>query len=151
MSHKRQEQIYFFYLYFYQNLQKKVSEHDSLPGFNDPEWVWIPSIAPSGMDFYPVDSNEKTMFPDLQGNLLVGSLKFRRLYSISINKDGLPESESILIDGTLGRIRDVAIAKDGSILILNDESSLSKPVGGLYRIFRIHWLTIHRRPSIKLA
>ena len=114
----------------------KVSEHASLPGFNDPEWVWIPSIAPSGMDFYPMNSGEKVMFPNLQGSLLVGSLKFRRLYSISINKDGLPESESILIDGTLGRIRDVAIAKDGSILILNDESSLSKPVGGLYRIFR---------------
>ena len=67
-----------------------MSEHDSLPGFNDPEWVWIPSIAPSGMDFYPINSDEKTMFPNLQGSLLVGSLKFRRLYSISINKDGLP-------------------------------------------------------------
>jgi glucose/arabinose dehydrogenase len=88
------------------------------------------------MDFYPVTSDEKMMFPDLQGRLLVGSLKFRRLYSISINEDGLPESESILVDGTLGRIRDVAVAKDGSILILNDESSLSKPSGGLYRIYR---------------
>ena len=88
------------------------------------------------MDFYPVAGDEKIMFPDLQGNLLVGSLKFRRLYSISINEDGLPESESILIDGALGRIRDVAVAKDGSILILNDESSLSKPVGALYRIFK---------------
>jgi glucose/arabinose dehydrogenase len=115
----------------------KVSEHDSLPGFNDPEWVWIPSIAPSGMDFYPMNSDEKVMFTDLQGSLLVGSLKFRRLYSISINKDGLPESESIVIDGTLGRIRDVVVAKDGSILILNDESSLSKPEGGLYRLFRL--------------
>ena len=81
-----------------------MSEYDSLPGFNDPEWVWIPSIAPSGMDFYSVAIDEKMMFPDLKGRLLVGSLKFRRLYSISINEDGLPESESILIDGTLGRI-----------------------------------------------
>ena len=116
--------------------EDKVSEHESLPGFNDPERVWIPSIAPSGMDFYPVGSDDKMMFPDLKGKLLVGSLKFRRLYSISINEDGLPESESILIDGTLGRIRDVAVAQDGSILILNDESSLSKPEGGLYRIYR---------------
>ena len=116
--------------------EDKVSEHESLPGFNDPEWVWIPSIAPSGMDFYAVGSDDKMMFPDLKGKLLVGSLKFRRLYSISINEDGLPESESILIDGALGRIRDVAVAQDGSILILNDESSLSKPEGGLYRIFK---------------
>jgi glucose/arabinose dehydrogenase len=89
------------------------------------------------MDFYPMNSDEKVMFTNLQGSLLVGSLKFRRLYSISINKDGLPESESIVIDGTLGRIRDVVVAKDGSILVLNDESSLSKPEGGLYRLFRL--------------
>ena len=114
----------------------KVSEYDSLLGFNDPEWVWLPSIAPSGMDFYPLEGNNGLMFSKLKGNLLVGSLKFKRLYSISINEKGLPESESILIDGTLGRIRDVAVAKDGSILILNDESSLSKPQGGLYRIFK---------------
>ena len=84
-----------------------------------------------------MNSDEKVMFTDLQGSLLVGSLKFRRLYSISINKDGLPESESIVIDGTFGRIRDVVVAKDGSILILNDEASLSKPEGGLYRLFRL--------------
>ena len=114
----------------------KVSEYDSLIGFNDPEWFWLPSIAPSGMDFYPMEGNNGIMFSELKGNLLVGSLKFKRLYSISINEKGLPESESILIDGTLGRIRDVTVAKDGSILILNDESSLSKPKGGLYRVFR---------------
>ena len=88
------------------------------------------------MDFYPLEGNNRIMFSELKGNLLVGSLKFKRLYSISINEKGLPESESILIDGILGRIRDVAVAKDGSILILNDESSLSKPEGGLYRIFK---------------
>ena len=114
----------------------KVSEYDSLLGFNDPEWVWLPSIAPSGMDFYPLEGNNRIMFSELKGNLLVGSLKFKRLYSISINEIGLPDSESILIDGILGRIRDVAVSKDGSILILNDESSLSKPQGGLYRIFK---------------
>ena len=53
-----------------------------------------------------------------------------------INDDGLPESESILIDGALGRIRDVAVANDGSLLILNDESILSQPEGALYRVFK---------------
>ena len=114
----------------------KVSEYDSLQGFNDPEWIWVPSIAPSGMDFYPLKGDGSGMFAELKGNLLVGSLKFKRLYSIEINESGLPASESILIDSTLGRIRDVAVAKDGSILILNDESSLSRPQGGLYRLFR---------------
>ena len=49
----------------------------------------------------------------------------------------MPESESIVLDGTLGRIRDVVVAKDGSILILNDEASLSQPEGGLYRLFKL--------------
>jgi len=114
----------------------KVSEYESLPGYNDPEWFWVPSIAPSGMDFYPSNGTSSDMFPELKGNLLVGSLKFKRLYSISFNESGMLESESILIDSTLGRIRDVAIAEDGAILILNDESSLSRPQGGLYRVFR---------------
>ncbi|GIS13416.1 MAG: dehydrogenase [Alphaproteobacteria bacterium] len=32
---------------------RRVSKHDSLPGYVDPVWVWDPSIAPSGMAFYP--------------------------------------------------------------------------------------------------
>ena len=79
----------------------KVSEHDSLPGFNDPEWGWIPSIAPSGMDFYPMNSDEKVMFTDLQGSLLVGSLKFRRLYSISINKDKIKDTDRLSISNLI--------------------------------------------------
>ena len=33
------------------------------------------------------------------------------------------------MDGTIGRVRDVAVAYDGSILLLSDEED-----GGLYRI-----------------
>lgn len=40
----------------------------------DPIFYWLPSIAPSGFEF--VTSEE---FPDLKGNLLVGSLKFQYL------------------------------------------------------------------------
>ena len=113
----------------------RVSKHDSLPGYVDPAWVWIPSIAPSGMGFYPdaADGNDATlMFPEFKGDLLVGSLKFRRLYLVKLDGNtGLPRSEHIILDGQIGRIRDVAVVphgpQAGAILLLSDEVK-----GGLY-------------------
>ena len=115
----------------------RVSRHDSLPGYIDPVWVWLPSIAPSGMAFYPNDaaSNDGagTMFPDFRGHLLVGSLKFRRLYLVTLGPDGRPAGESVILDGQIGRIRDVAVAPEGpfegQIMLLSDESQ-----GGLWRL-----------------
>jgi glucose/arabinose dehydrogenase len=68
------------------------------------------------------------MFPNLNGHLLVGSLKFKRLYLVVLEK-GLPVREAIMLDGAIGRVRDVAIAADGSVLLLSDEDE-----GGLFRI-----------------
>ena len=110
----------------------KVSRHDSLPGFIDPVWVWIPSIAPSGMAFYP-DDESGGMFPEFRGHLLVGSLKFRRLYLVTLGPDGRPADESVILDGQIGRVRDVAVAPKGPhaghIMLLSDESQ-----GGWWRM-----------------
>ena len=109
---------------------RRVSPHDSLPGFVDPAWVWVPSIAPSGMAFYPADGD---MFPGYAGHLLVGSLKFRRLYLVEIGPDGRPASERVILDGKIGRVRDVAVAPEGpfegQIILLSDEEQ-----GGLWRL-----------------
>ena len=115
----------------------RVSRHDSLPGYVDPVWVWIPSIAPSGMAFYPDDATGDNgaggMFPDFRGHLLVGSLKFRRLYLVELGPDGRPAGERVILDGRIGRIRDVAVAPEGphagQIMLLSDESQ-----GGLWRL-----------------
>ena len=42
---------------------------------------------------------------------------------------GLPVRDAIMLDGAIGRVRDVAIAADGSVLLLSDEDE-----GGLFRI-----------------
>ena len=96
----------------------------SAPGLADPAWVWTPSIAPSGMAFY-----QGAMFPLFDGHLLVGSLKFKRLYLVKLASDS-PQEEFIILENTIGRVRDVAVARDGAILLLSDESD-----GGLYRLF----------------
>ena len=94
-------------------------------GYEDPVWYWVPSIAPSGMVFY-----EGKMFPELKGDLLVGSLKFRNIYHVRLQNE-LPVSEAKLLKQNIGRIRDIDTAPDGSLLILTDEVN-----GGLYRLSR---------------
>ena len=96
-------------------------------GFTDPVWKWTPSIAPSGMAFY-----YGKMFPELRGKLLIGSLKFMRLFVVSMGKKGYPNSETSIFKNVFGRIRDIEVLDDGSILILNDEQD-----GGLFRISRL--------------
>ena len=102
----------------------QISNYKTKLGYEDPVWVWIPSIAPSGMVFY-----DKEMFKELNGSLLVGSLKFRRIYKIEL-EDNLPARKEIVLDNKLGRIRDIEIMDDGSLIIINDEVN-----GGVYRIY----------------
>ena len=97
----------------------------SLKGFEDPIWYWVPSIAPSGMAFY-----NKDMLPEFKGHLLVSSLKFKSIYLVML-KSGLPYSEKVYFKNKFGRIRDIEVLIDGSILIISD-----KRKGGVYRIFR---------------
>jgi len=114
---------------------RRVSAYQSLAGYHDPVWVWDPSIAPSGMAFYTGSDAAGTPrpFADFRGHLLVGSLKFRRLYLVELGSDGMPSGERVILDGDVGRIRDVAVAPDGpfagQILLLSDEAQ-----GGLWRV-----------------
>ncbi len=68
------------------------------------------------------------MFPRLNGHLLVGSLKFKRLYLVRLSSS-VPHDELVILDGSVGRVRDVAVAQDGTIFLLSDEAD-----GGLYRL-----------------
>ncbi len=88
----------------------------SKPGLEQPLHYWKPSIAPSGMAFVKSDRYGK----DWQGNLLVGSLKFRYLARIVLDGDRVAREEKLLPD--LGqRVRDVREGPDGFIYLLTDD------------------------------
>jgi len=87
-------------------------------GYEQPLFYWNPSIAPSGLAVYAGD-----MFPEWQGDLLVGSLKFELMSRLARNASGRITTEERFLEGQFGRIRDVKIAPDGSIWLLTDESN----------------------------
>lgn len=92
------------------------------PDFVEPRYYWDPVIAPSGMVFY-----DGEMFPDWQGNILVGSLNPGALVRLELEDDTVTGEERLLTD--VGRIRDVAVDAEGAILVITDD-----PNGALLRL-----------------
>lgn len=100
-----------------------IGEGEEKPGIDPPRHVWVPSIAPSGMAFYDAD-----LFPDWRGSLLVGALKDELLVRLELDGDRVVREERLL-EGEIGRIRDVRVGPDGYVYLLNDETK-----GGLWRL-----------------
>ncbi|MCV3242986.1 PQQ-dependent sugar dehydrogenase [Mesorhizobium sp. ZC-5] len=95
----------------------KIGVGTEAPGFEQPLYYWDPSIAPSGLAAY-----QGEMFPEWNGDLLVGALKFQLLVRLDRDEAGKISSEERLFDGEFGRIRDINVAPDGSIWLLTDEN-----------------------------
>jgi len=91
-----------------------IGEGTHKPGMAQPIHYWTPSIAPSGMAFYT-----GRRFPQWQGNLFIGSLKFRQLVRLEIKGDEVTHEERLLSD-EFGRIRDVRQGPDGLLYVLTD-------------------------------
>jgi glucose/arabinose dehydrogenase len=104
-------------------LGTKIGEGTHKEGMAQPLYKWVPSIAPSGMAFYTGDR-----FPQWQGNLFVGSLKFGLLVRLELDGERVVAEERLL-DGRYGRIRDVVQGPDGLLYLLTDE-----PAGKLLRL-----------------
>lgn len=95
---------------------------DSRPGMRDPLLVYQGRYAPSGLA--QVNSEH---FPDWNGDLLAGGLGSEKLTRLRVSGDDV--EEEVLLEGEVGRIRDVRQGPDGYIYLLNDQ-----PDGGLYRL-----------------
>lgn len=100
-----------------------VGADETPAGMVAPRHVWDPSIAPSGMVFYTGDA-----FPEWQGDLLVGALAYQLLARLELDGDDVVHEERLL-QGELGRIRDVDVDAAGLVYLLTDAAD-----GGLYRL-----------------
>ncbi|WP_250959291.1 PQQ-dependent sugar dehydrogenase [Rhizobium sp. CG5] len=95
-------------------------------GYQQPIYYWDPSIAPGAIDVY-----RGAMFPEWDGSFLVAALKYQLLARMERDDSGAVISEERLLGKDYGRIRDVKVAPDGSVLLVTDEED-----GALLRITR---------------
>tara|TARA_Y100000817_G_scaffold2713_1_gene2320 strand:+ start:1114 stop:2241 length:1128 start_codon:yes stop_codon:yes gene_type:complete len=97
-----------------------ITNEKKKEGMEQPLHYWVPSIAPSGMVFI-----EGSLYPSLNGNLLIGSLKFEYLH-LCIMKGSEVISEHRLFEDM--RVRNVKQRSDGYIFF-----SVEEP-GRIYKI-----------------
>lgn len=87
-----------------------ITEDTAKAGMEQPVYYYVPSIAPSGMDF--VEGNK---YPNWKGNVLIGSLRFRYLERVVLENNKAVHREKLLED--IGRVRDVKIGPDKLIYV----------------------------------
>jgi glucose/arabinose dehydrogenase len=97
---------------------EKIGVGTAAEGYEQPLFYWDPSIAPSGLISYRGE-----MFPEWNGDLIVGALKFQLVSRLERDTSGRITGEERMFEGEFGRIRDVNLAPDGSIWLLTDESN----------------------------
>lgn len=100
-----------------------ISDETAGPDYEAPIFVWIPSIAPSGMVYVTSDK-----YPELQGNLLAGSLKFQYVEHLVLDGERVVKREKLLKD--IGRIRDIEQGPDGFIYVSVEGVGIVKLIPG---------------------
>lgn len=98
-----------------------ISDLTNREDVEDPIHQWTPSIAPSGMAYVTSDK-----YPNLKGNILVGSLKLQYLENLIMNGKEVTEREKLLEE--IGRVRDVKQAPDGTIYISVENKGIGRLV-----------------------
>lgn len=94
----------------------RIGEGQSKPGMEPPLYVWTPSIAPSGMSFVTGDR-----FAHWRGDLLIGALRGQVLLRLVLDGEKVVREERVL-QGQVGRIRDVRVGPDGLVYLLTDDA-----------------------------
>jgi glucose/arabinose dehydrogenase len=102
---------------------KPIPSHDTNPaGITKPVIYWNPVIAVGNIAFY-----KGNMFPQWNGSALVSGMVSRSLTRITFDGKGGAKAAERFDMGK--RIRDVAVAPDGAIWLLEDSST-----GGMFRV-----------------
>ena len=100
-----------------------ISPFTEADGMEQPLNYWVPSIGPSGLAIYRGDQ-----FPEWQGDLLLGSLINQEMHCLKLDGDTVVTDEAIFPEIS-GRVRDVRVLTDGSIVAVTDE-------GDVFRVSR---------------
>ncbi len=87
----------------------------------DPDWYWVPSIAPCGMAY--INSHK---YPEMKGDFLNGSLKFDYVMWTNLENGKVTYEEPIF--EKIGRVRNVVQAEDGYLYV-----AVENP-GRIYRV-----------------
>ena len=95
-----------------------TGEGASKEGLEQPLFFYLPSLAISPIEVYRGD-----MFPEWEGDLLVGALAGRTISKLHL-ADGRVQSETRMLSETRDRIRDIKVASDGSIFVLGQSGKL---------------------------
>ncbi len=80
------------------------------------------------MEFYNLPQGDE-LFPEWSGDLLIAGLQARAIVRLSFEDGRVVEEERIAAG--IGRVRDVAVDTNGSVLFVTDSDD-----GGLFRLTR---------------
>ena len=102
---------------------RPVGEGTAKQGMEQPLYYYLPSIAVS-----PIAVYRGRMFPEWDGDLLVGALKGQAISKLDLVA-GRVQSEYQILGELNGRVRDIKVAADGALWVLLE-------TGSLYRLAR---------------
>jgi len=92
-----------------------ISPYTEWVGMAQPEYYWVPSIAPSGLSVYEAD-----LFPRWRGDLLLGALVDQEVRRLDL-EGGRVVGEESLFEQLHARIRDVRVGPEGALYVLTPD------------------------------
>lgn len=99
-----------------------IPSPDTRPDLVKPVIYWNPVIAPGNMVYY-----NGAMFPAWRGSLLIGGMASKALLRVTLDGKGGATPADRWDVGK--RIRDVAVAPDGAVWVIEDDEN-----GGVFRV-----------------
>jgi aldose sugar dehydrogenase len=91
---------------------ERFTPHRTREDMVPPKAVWVPAVAPSGLEIYTGDA-----FPGWQGNLFSGGLTGQDIRRIVLDGEVVTAQETIPI---AERVRDVKQGPDGNLYVITD-------------------------------
>ena len=96
-----------------------ISFYNEMEGMEQPVYYWLPSIAPSGMEF--VTSNR---YPNWKNHILLGSLKFGYLELLKLSNNKVTNRTKLL--EKIGRVRNIRQGPDGYLYVAIEQKGIFK-------------------------